>query len=592
MGGLHLDEESFMAISFSCACGKRLKVSDTLVGKKVKCPQCQAVTLVTANGEAAPAAPSKAVSRPAVPAGKAGTMPGKSAGSSAPPSAKSRPTPPPPVDESDDSFPEEDEAPPPVKKKLKPPVDDDEPDLSDLLSDNNDDEAHAPPKKKSKPADDDDPDLSDLFSDNNDDEEAPPKPMLKKKPAPVDEEESTEMDEEEAPKPALKKKPRPMEEEESTEMDEEEAPKPALKKKPKPMPVDEPEMDEDEAPKPVKKKPVRPISNGDDDEAPPPPKAKKGKKPIDEDESSADDEDEVPTPGKKKTPPTGEKKSKMMLIVLIAVLVVGGGAGALWVFDPLNWFGPAKTSGGGGDKGKGSGKDKGTESTPAKFEEFKGTGFTAKVPDNKKEHKEKGIKNKDLSFVGVQGNSAGVMYKILAADLKPEPMTDEEAEKIIEDRVSDFKQGKINKKDKGKAAEEIKPLKDEAEPFGTNKFPGRYLEFSGARHKVFVVNDKLYQLSAVGQQDKLSSQEVTDFFNEFKLDPEPEKKFGAKKPDETNPDDKKENDKYKSESGRLEKPGMQYQDDLGNRSRTFCTNSTRERGLVAVVSRSRIRLVG
>ena len=30
-----------MPISITCQCGKKLKVRDTLAGKKVKCPACQ-----------------------------------------------------------------------------------------------------------------------------------------------------------------------------------------------------------------------------------------------------------------------------------------------------------------------------------------------------------------------------------------------------------------------------------------------------------------------------------------------------------------------------------------------------------------------
>src|SRR5438552_4184852 len=125
VGGLILTRKFFMAISFTCACGKRLKVSDTLLGKKVKCPDCQKVTLVTAEAPAG----AKPAAKPGVPPAKppvAPIKPGAAAakpaiGKPAPPPAKSKPTVPagkaaPP--ESDlASFLDEDEAPKPAKKK-------------------------------------------------------------------------------------------------------------------------------------------------------------------------------------------------------------------------------------------------------------------------------------------------------------------------------------------------------------------------------------------------------------------------------------------------------------------------------------------
>src|SRR4051812_12544812 len=107
-----------MPISFSCSCGKRLKVADNLVGKKVKCPGCQSVTLVPAqDGEDMPTASMKAT-KPSMPAAKPGAK-APSKDSSAPAAkekpglaAKSKPT-------------------APAAKRPAPP--DDEPDLSDLF---------------------------------------------------------------------------------------------------------------------------------------------------------------------------------------------------------------------------------------------------------------------------------------------------------------------------------------------------------------------------------------------------------------------------------------------------------------------------
>lgn len=42
-----------MAITFSCSCGKKLKVQDTMVGKKVRCPECNAISLARAEEESA-----------------------------------------------------------------------------------------------------------------------------------------------------------------------------------------------------------------------------------------------------------------------------------------------------------------------------------------------------------------------------------------------------------------------------------------------------------------------------------------------------------------------------------------------------------
>ena len=107
-----------MAISFTCACGKKLKVSDTLVGKKVKCPDCQKISLVSADGTAAPAAPARTV-KPGVPAARPG-VPGKPAAKPAPPPVKSKPTPPPPEDEPEGDFPDDDDAPCRSRKSPNP----------------------------------------------------------------------------------------------------------------------------------------------------------------------------------------------------------------------------------------------------------------------------------------------------------------------------------------------------------------------------------------------------------------------------------------------------------------------------------------
>src|SRR5689334_22960436 len=107
-----------MPISFACSCGKRLKVADNLVGKKVKCPGCQKITLVPAEDAAvgAPTSPPKA-SKPAAPAAKPGPAAKPAAGAGKDKTgmpAKSKPSA------------------PPVAAKKPAPVDD-EPDLSDLF---------------------------------------------------------------------------------------------------------------------------------------------------------------------------------------------------------------------------------------------------------------------------------------------------------------------------------------------------------------------------------------------------------------------------------------------------------------------------
>lgn len=63
-----------MPIAVSCQCGKTLNVKDELAGKAVKCPACQQVLKVPANGPAAKASPTKpnpastpGVARPAAP---------------------------------------------------------------------------------------------------------------------------------------------------------------------------------------------------------------------------------------------------------------------------------------------------------------------------------------------------------------------------------------------------------------------------------------------------------------------------------------------------------------------------------------------
>ena len=49
-----------MPISLTCDCGKKLTVKDELVGKRVRCPGCQATLTVSAKGPAAAAAKPKA----------------------------------------------------------------------------------------------------------------------------------------------------------------------------------------------------------------------------------------------------------------------------------------------------------------------------------------------------------------------------------------------------------------------------------------------------------------------------------------------------------------------------------------------------
>ena len=49
-----------MPISISCECGKRMAVREDLTGKRVRCPECNAVVTVPepeANGHEAPAGP-------------------------------------------------------------------------------------------------------------------------------------------------------------------------------------------------------------------------------------------------------------------------------------------------------------------------------------------------------------------------------------------------------------------------------------------------------------------------------------------------------------------------------------------------------
>jgi formylglycine-generating enzyme required for sulfatase activity len=199
-----------MAISFSCECGKRLKVADTLLGKKVKCPDCQKVTVVTAEAASAPAKPVAAKPKPAnkrpAPVDDDSDL-SDLLGDEEPapkPAAKKKPTKPAADDEPDLSslLDDDDDTPPPAKKKSgKPALGEDlEPDLSSLLGDDDDD---APPvKKKSKAAADDD----DFMSSLEDDED--PVPVKKSKKPILDEDDEQEDAGDEDAVPA-KKKPVP-----------------------------------------------------------------------------------------------------------------------------------------------------------------------------------------------------------------------------------------------------------------------------------------------------------------------------------------------------------------------------------------------
>ena len=54
-----------MYIHLLCACGKKLKVSDTLAGKKVKCPDCDKINLVSVDDEENEACKAKMSKTPA-----------------------------------------------------------------------------------------------------------------------------------------------------------------------------------------------------------------------------------------------------------------------------------------------------------------------------------------------------------------------------------------------------------------------------------------------------------------------------------------------------------------------------------------------
>lgn len=216
-----------MPISFSCSCGKRLKVADNLVGKKVKCPGCQSVTLVPAqDGDETAAAPKAKPSMPAAKPGMKPPAPDKTA-----PTAKSKPA-------------------APAAKRPAPP--DDEPDLSDLFG--GDEEETPKPVAKKKPAKPIDDDLEDL-------EEPIAKPG-KKKPVQMDEDDDLgglgdlgDLDDEPVVKPG-KKKPVKVEMDEDEELEDEPPAKP-LKKGKKPAVEDEEEEDE---PKPRGKKGAAPAA--------------------------------------------------------------------------------------------------------------------------------------------------------------------------------------------------------------------------------------------------------------------------------------------------------------------------------------------
>lgn len=186
-----------MPISFTCSCGKKLKVADNLAGKKVKCPGCQKATPVpSGDDDDVPEAPppakvAKPAAKPASPIKPAAAVkPGAKDKPTTPPAkaapaAKAKPAAPakPPAtfdDEPDlDDMLADDEPPPaprtPVKKKPAPPPVDDDDDLSSL----EDDDFPAPPpaKKGKKPVvTDEDED----FGNNDDDDEMPVNPRSRK----------------------------------------------------------------------------------------------------------------------------------------------------------------------------------------------------------------------------------------------------------------------------------------------------------------------------------------------------------------------------------------------------------------------------
>lgn len=114
-----------MSILLTCTCGKKLKVNEDKIGKKVKCPGCQSILSVpAAEAKDEPEPPAKARPKP--------PPPEDDLEAEAPP--KTKPKPPPP---------EEDEAPePPRKGKPKPP-----PPESD---EDEDEEVEKPAKEKKK----------------------------------------------------------------------------------------------------------------------------------------------------------------------------------------------------------------------------------------------------------------------------------------------------------------------------------------------------------------------------------------------------------------------------------------------------------
>ena len=147
-----------MPITFSCQCGKTLKVGDEHAGKRVKCPSCNGVADVPA---AAKSTASIAVARPAV--------------AKAIPAPAAKPKPPPPDD--DFEVVDDDDDPPPKKKSSRRDEDDDYEDerpskRKSRRDEDDEEEDERPSKRKSKRA---------VAADDEEEDERPSKRKKNKK---------------------------------------------------------------------------------------------------------------------------------------------------------------------------------------------------------------------------------------------------------------------------------------------------------------------------------------------------------------------------------------------------------------------------
>jgi uncharacterized protein (TIGR03067 family) len=252
----------------------------------------------------------------------------------------------------------------------------------------------------------------------------------------------------------------------------------------------------------TKKKPAKHLD--EDEEEAPPAKTKKGKKAVD-------------TKGEAEDAPKSRKK---LVIAVLLLLVLGGSGGAFWYFDVYKMLFPAPPQ----PPPIIDGTKPVDPGAVVPFEAFPSDpgGFNAKLPG--RQNIPRWVRDVDPlpPYRVYQGNSAGVHYRIAFDDVPgPPPASYSQAEERLKKRCEDII--KYTEKTAEKAGGTAVAGKVELDE-SLGKYPGRQLEITLPndtleRHKVFVVEERIYDLSVKGPTAMVNAKEALEFFKHFTLHP-------------------------------------------------------------------------